>query len=143
MANPVKYIKALEAVGFERSQAEAQVQMVLDAIEDDLVTKSEFALFQERLENRLSQFQNSVQGLIDTKFNRFESRLDSRVGRIENRISLLEEKLSEFGQDLLDSEQRYDKRLLETEFRLLTRVGFLVVSTTTLAVAFLAWLIKV
>jgi hypothetical protein len=29
----MKYIKDLEAVGLERNQAEAQVQMVLDAIE--------------------------------------------------------------------------------------------------------------
>ena len=33
MSNPMKYIKDLEAVGFQREQAEAQVQMVLDAIE--------------------------------------------------------------------------------------------------------------
>lgn len=33
MSNPMKYIKDLEAAGFQRNQAEAQVQMVLDAIE--------------------------------------------------------------------------------------------------------------
>jgi hypothetical protein len=95
MANPMKYVKDLEAAGFERQQAEAQVQMVLDALEGDLVTKADFAVFQERIENRLAQF-----------------------------------------------EQRNDKRFVETEFRLITRLGFLMVSTTSLAVAVLTWLIK-
>jgi hypothetical protein len=39
MSHPAKYIKDLEAAGFQRNQAEAQVQIVLDAIEGDLVTK--------------------------------------------------------------------------------------------------------
>ena len=47
MSNPMKYIRDLEAAGFQRNQAEAQVQMVLDAIEGDRVTKSEFAVFKE------------------------------------------------------------------------------------------------
>jgi hypothetical protein len=52
MSNPMKYIKDLEAAGFQRNQAEAQVQMVLDAIEGDLVTKSDFAIFREYIDGR-------------------------------------------------------------------------------------------
>jgi hypothetical protein len=91
----MKYIKDLEAAGFMRNQAEAQVQMVLDAIEGDLVTKADFVNFQERIENKLVQH-----------------------------------------------EQRIEKQFVESEFRLLTRLGFLIVSTTSLAVAVLTWLIK-
>lgn len=65
MSNAMKYIKALEAAGFERSQAEAQVQMVLDAIEGDLVTKSDFAVFKEHVDNRFSQ----MQGHMDHRFS--------------------------------------------------------------------------
>lgn len=96
MSNPMKYIKDLEAAGFERNQAEAQVQMVLDAIEGDLVTKSDFAIFQEKMDNRFSQVES----------------------RIQNQIR-------------------------ESEFRLSTRLGFLVVSTVSIAVAVLTWLIKI
>lgn len=72
MSNPMKYIRDLEAAGFERTQAEAQVQVVLDALEGDLVTKSDFALFQERLENKFTQFQQQmVQQLVQ---------LEQRVG---------------------------------------------------------------
>jgi hypothetical protein len=95
VSNPMRYIKDLEAAGFARNQAEAQVQMVLDAIEGDLVTKSDFAVFQERIENKLVQH-----------------------------------------------EQRIEKQFVESEFRLLTRLGFIIVSTTSVAVAILTWLNK-
>lgn len=103
MSNPMKYIKDLEAAGFMRNQAEAQVQMVLDALEGDLVTKNDFAVFQERIETR------------------FE--------RIENRF--------------IQSQQHIQSQIKESEFRLITRLGFLTVSTVSIAVALLTWLIKI
>lgn len=109
MSNAMKYIRDLEAAGFERSQAEAQVQMVLDALEGDLVTKSDFAIFQERLENRFAQ--------IDTRFEQAQQFVRSEVKEMKSEIK-------------------------ETEFRLVTRLGFLTVSTVSIAVATLTWLIK-
>lgn len=47
MFNAMKYIKNLEAVGFKREQAEAQVQLVFDAIEEDVATKSDIAEVRE------------------------------------------------------------------------------------------------
>jgi hypothetical protein len=64
----MKYIKDLEAAGFQRNQAEAQVQMVLDAIEGDLVTTSDFAIFQERMDNRFTQIDNRLFKLIADLF---------------------------------------------------------------------------
>jgi hypothetical protein len=92
MSNPMKCIKDLEAAGFERNQTEAQVQMVLDAVEGDMVTKADFALFKEQQDNRFSQVHSLIR---------------------------------------------------ETELRLLTRLGFMMVSTVSIAVAVLTWLIKV
>jgi len=102
MSNPMKYIRDLEAAGFKRTQAEAQVQVVLDALEGELLTKADFAVFQEQVKNMFAQQEQ----------------------RIENRLQLI------------------DKRFVETEFRLVTRLGLIVVSTTTIAVAILTWLIK-
>lgn len=96
MSNPMKYIKDLEAAGFARNQAEAQVQMVLDALEGDLVTKSEFAVFQERIDNRFRE--------------------------VHQQIVLVAK---------------------ESELRLLTRLGVITVSSISIAVAVLTWLIKV
>lgn len=84
MSNPMKYIRDLEAAGFERNQAEAQVQMVLDAIEGDLVTKVDFAILQEQIKSQIK----------------------------------------------------------ESEYRMVTRLGFLTISTASIAVAVLTWLIK-
>jgi hypothetical protein len=91
MSNPLKYIKDLEAAGFDRVQAEAQVQMVLDALEGDLVTKSEFATFKEHMDRRFAELAY---------------------------------------------------KLNESELRLIIRLGLVTVSTTTIAVAILTWLIK-
>ncbi len=41
MFNALKYIKVLEGVGFGRDQAEAQVQLVMAAIEEEMATKSD------------------------------------------------------------------------------------------------------
>ena len=83
MSNPMKYIKDLEAVGFERNQAEAQVQMVLDAIEGDLVTKADLAIFQERMDGRFVQQQQNFQLQfkdVQTLIKESESRLITRLG---------------------------------------------------------------
>ena len=118
MANPMKYIKDLEAAGFQRQQAEAQVQMVLDAIEGDLVTKSDFAVFQERTENRLTQFQQRM----EAKFSQFEQGMETRF---------------------IQFQQQVQNQIKESEYRLTTRLGFLMISVVSIAVAVLTWLIKI
>ena len=40
-------------------------------------------------------------------------------------------------------ESRFERRLIETEFRIIARLGFLTVSTTSIAVAILTRLIKI
>lgn len=92
MSNPMKYIKNLEAAGFEREQAEAQVQMVLDAIEGDLVTKSDFEVFKLHVDQRFLQVEH---------------------------------------------------RFKELELSLTVKLGFITVSTATVMLAVLTWLIKV
>lgn len=74
MSNPMKYIKDLEAAGFQRNQAEAQVQMVLDAIEGDLMTKSDFAVFREHIDRRFAE--------VNHCFNEVELRLVVKLGFI-------------------------------------------------------------
>lgn len=99
MSNPMKYIKVLEAAGFDRSQAEAQVQVMMEAMESDLLTRSEFKIFEQSLANRFSD--------IDHRF------------------------------------ENIDYRFKELELRLVVRLGLINVSTVSIAVAVLAWLIKI
>ena len=103
MSRALMYSKSLQAVGIPKEQADAQVEMVLDLIESDMITKTDFALFNEKLDNRFKQ--------IDSQF--------------------------------VQQEQKFELKLKEAEFRIVTRLGFLTVSTTSIAVAVLTWLIRI
>ena len=103
MSNPMRYIKNLEAAGFERIQAEAQVQMVLDALEGDLATKADFAILKADFKSDVAVFKEQV---------------DSRFGRVEGQMR-------------------------EMELRLITRLGLITATSTSIGVALLAWLIKI
>ncbi|MEK6554887.1 MAG: hypothetical protein AABZ31_06595 [Bdellovibrionota bacterium] len=114
MSNAMKYIRDLEAVGFERNQAEAQVQMVLDALEGDLATKSDFAVLTEQIKSLMAQH-----------MSQHEMRMNQRFSDVDQKFSGIDQRFAEF------------------ELRILTRLGFLYVSTTSIAVAVLTWLIKI
>jgi hypothetical protein len=81
MSNPMKYIRDLEAAGFQRAQAEAQVQMVLDAIEGDLVTKSDLATLKEYLEKRFDHIDHKFKD-VDNRFRETELRMTIKLGAI-------------------------------------------------------------
>jgi len=149
----MKYIKSLEAVGFQREQAEAQVQMVLDAIEGDLVTKSDFAIFQERIENKLESFEHKIESKlesfenkIENKFAQFTQSLTQSLDRkLDQRFAQNDLRFAEFDQNIVRIDRRFEQfqlQLKELEFRLTTRLGFLMVSTASIAIAVLTWLIK-
>jgi hypothetical protein len=84
MFNALKYIKDLEDVGFRRDQAEAQVQILIEAIEGELVTKNDLGNLKQEIAHQFTQF----------------------------------------------------------EYRIVTKLGVIVVTTTTLAVALTTWLTK-
>ena len=157
MSNAMKYIRDLEAAGFQRDQAEAQVQMVLDAMEGDLVTKSDFAVFQERLENRFSQIEArfvQLQQFIHSEIAQLQQSLRSEFtqgqqslrGEFTQGQQSLRSDINEIHQslrsDINEIQQSLRSEIKETEFRMITRLGVLTVSTTTIAVAILTWLIK-
>lgn len=79
MSSPMKYIKDLESAGFQRNQAEAQVEMVLDAIEGGLVTKTDFAVFKSQLDNRFSEIDNRFTEL-RLQMKELELRLTTHMG---------------------------------------------------------------
>lgn len=121
MSNPMRYIKDLEAAGFQRNQAEAQDQMVLDAIEGDLATKSDLAVFKSD----------------------FKSDLAVHFERVESRLSHFQNRLEQFENRIEQSEERTGRRFVESELRIVTRLGFVVISTTSIAVAVMTWLSKI
>jgi hypothetical protein len=63
MFNALKYIKSLEAVGFHREQAEAQVQLVIAAIEDEVATKSELNEFRNEVKAEFAHLRAEISDL--------------------------------------------------------------------------------
>lgn len=120
MSNALKYIKDLEAAGFARSQAEAQVQMVLDVLEGDLVTKSDLKVLEEKIDNRFVK--------VDARFVELESRMDKRFALIDSRFTELQ--------------SRIDKRFAEFELRIVSRLGLLTISCLTISTAIIGWLVR-
>lgn len=145
MSNALKYIKSLEAAGFARAQAEAQVQMVLDVLEGDLVTKSDLAILQEKLDSRFSGVRSQFAELqetinarfsgIDARFVEIESRMDKRFAGVDARFVELESRM----------DKRFavvDTRFAELELRLTTRLGLAIVTSSTVVLSVLGYLIK-
>lgn len=55
MFNAFKYTKQLEDAGFSREQAEIQLQVIAEIVEDDLATKQDLKMVESNLENKIVQ----------------------------------------------------------------------------------------
>lgn len=85
MFNGLLYTRKLEAVGFSREQAEAHVEMVSEIVEDRLVTKEDFAQFQNRVDQRFTDVQNQT----DHRFSEFESKLIQMESRLTIKLGTI------------------------------------------------------
>lgn len=57
MLNTFKYTKQLEDTGFSRAQAEMQLQVIAEIMEDNLATKRDLHLSVERMEHKMLQME--------------------------------------------------------------------------------------
>ncbi len=123
MFNALKYIKSLEAVGFHRDQAEAQVQLVIDAMNDEIATKTDMA----ELRGDMAEL-------------RSELRQDMAELRSEFKQDMAELR-AEMKQDMaaLRSELKQDMAALKSD--LLLKLGGLMVGVSTVGFTALGVLI--
>jgi hypothetical protein len=119
----MRYIKDLEAVGFQPNQAEAQVKMAQDMV-SNLATKDDFA----GLKSDVAVLKQDVAVLKDDVA---ELKQDFRVFKTEMK-----------GEFALFREQMQNQ-LKEWEFRITIRLGILTVSTLSVGVAILGLLIRI
>jgi hypothetical protein len=54
MINTLKYARKLEEAGFSRQQAEANIQIIAEIVEDDVATKQDLKELEYRLVVRIS-----------------------------------------------------------------------------------------
>lgn len=60
MFNALKYIKALEGVGFPREQAEAQVQLIIDSFNENVATRADLAELKADLKSEMSELKTDL-----------------------------------------------------------------------------------
>jgi hypothetical protein len=60
MFNALKYTKQLEQAGFSREQAETQLQIIGEVLEDDLVTKQDLKLLETKVDNGFERLENRL-----------------------------------------------------------------------------------
>lgn len=70
--NPIKVLHHLEAVGFTKKQAEAQVEVFTDYIDHNLVTKKDLDTKLRKLELRLTLKTTAIVGSIVGFFSLME-----------------------------------------------------------------------
>jgi len=156
MSNALRYIKDLEAAGFQRSQAEAQVQMVLDVIEGELVTKSDFLLLRNGLTSLGNDFVSL--GRDFTSLGRDFTSLGRDFASLRNDFTLLKNDLGVFKehvdnrfsihetniQNQMDLRfSRVDSQIKDAQFKTVATLGTFGVGLASIVVGALTWLIKI
>lgn len=118
------------------------------------MTKSDFAVFREQTRNlttnQFSDFVNDMSSRflgfkteMEKRFQDFEVRMDKRFHDFEVRVDKRFQDFETRVEKRMDKhEQAIQLQIKDLEFRLLTRLGIMMVSTTTIAVALLTWLSK-
>lgn len=143
MSNPMRYIKNLEAAGFERVQAEAQVQMVLDALEGDLATKADFSLLESNFRSGNSLLRSEFKSDFSSLRSEVKSDLASLRSEFKNDLAVFKEQIDNRFIQVDNRFTHVEGQMREMELRLVTRLGFITATSTSIAVGLLAWLIKV
>lgn len=92
MFNAFKFTKQLEEVGFSREQAEIQVQVITEIIEDDLATKQDLKILESNLRGdstgmrgELQQVESNLRGEIKSvrgELQQMEYRLIIKLGTL-------------------------------------------------------------
>lgn len=85
MFNALKYIHNLEAAGFQRDQAEAQVQLVIDAFNDEVATRSDMAELRSEMVEMKAELKTELKteiALIRTDMAKLKGELILQLGGI-------------------------------------------------------------
>lgn len=93
MFNALEYIRNLEAVGVRRDQAEVHVQLVLDAIGEELATKQDIADLKSEISGVRSELKAEIAEL--------RSELKVEIAEVRSDIANVRTSMAELKSDLL------------------------------------------
>jgi len=86
MINTLQYAKKLEGVGYSREQAEAHVEIMVEVVEDQLVTKEDF----KNLRDVTKQDFRDLKVEMDSRFDR----VDQEFRAVRYEMQQLEQRLT-------------------------------------------------
>lgn len=127
MFNALKYTRNLEAVGIPREQAEAQVQLVLDAIDVEVATKTDLS----EVRADIASFKAA------TKADFAEMRADFESFRAEMKADF-----AELRAEMSAFKAEMNARFSEFKSDIIIKLGATMVGSITVATAILGILIK-
>ncbi len=78
MFDAFRYSRELEAVGFSRDQAELQLRMITEIVEEDLATKQDLKILEESILNK-----------IEVKLTHFEIKIEQLEYRLTIKLGAL------------------------------------------------------
>lgn len=133
MFNALKYIKGLEAVGFRRDQAEAQVQLVIDAIEEDVATKGDI--------NEVKGEIASVRGEV-AQLRGEMGDLRGEMGELRGAFAELRAEFAELRAEITAEIIVIKNQLPLLETKIVFRLGTVMVTCTTLIIAAMGLALK-
>jgi len=158
MKDTLKYAKSLEASGFSRKQAEAQVNILCEMIEDDVATKMDMQAISydigstrghleskiNGLEARIDSRINGLEARIDGRIDGLEARIDGRIDGLEGRIGGLEDKINGLRSEIEARFHHQDQNMAQMEAclenRLTIKLGAVTVGAITITMTLMGWL---
>jgi hypothetical protein len=122
--NAFKFTKALEEAGFSRVQAEIQVQVITEIIEDDLATKQDLKILEGSIKHEMTLLRGEIQAL--------EGRMHGQMQSLEGRMQ----------GDMQSLEGRMQNSMQTLEYRLTIKLGTLtILGFTTMATLMKFWIL--
>ena len=124
------HVKRLVAAGFTETQAEAEVQVISELIEDQLATKHDIELLRLDMKELETKLRLEIESL-RRDMKEMETKLRLEIESIRREIELLRRDMKE-----MDTGLRHDMK--EMEYRLTIRLGLMLAG----AIAVVAALVK-
>ena len=137
MSSNFKHTKRLEQVGFSREQAEAQVQIVTEIIEDDLATKQDLQIMQTTMRSEMQQV--AIQ--LRAEMQQLATQLRAEMQQLATQLHAEMQQLATlFESKLFQLQTKMESKHEQLETRLTIKLGaFMLIGFTTMLTVMKFW----
>jgi capsule polysaccharide export protein KpsE/RkpR len=142
MFNALRYIKKLESAGFNREQAEIQVQLVLESIEEEMATKTDLSEIRTEMASMKGELKTDI-AEVRTEMASMKGALKSDIAEVRTEMASMKGELkadiAEVRAEMafMKGELKTDMASLKTD--LLIKMGGMFILSTTLLGFLIRW----